>query len=263
MDLNLVRLRLPLEPVAQLQMQAALLGPCSSFEQPLAQLCSRSLSNDPELVRRHQKPGLPFVFSLPADGQLDCLLTGPAIAELPLFLSTVAHLSGSPPICSFSALDYQGQPVALTADGGDELPVLSLAELLDMATPCYASCQRLRITLQSPLRLMAEGRELNRFEPIRLVRSVLRRVSSLAAYYGMPGEPENVVRLSGFAGRLRASEVQSFRSSPDRGSRGVLGSCILQGPVDELGPWLQLGGLLHVGKAASYGQGAFQVTPLS
>jgi len=231
------------------------------IEHPLAQLCSRSLSSDPELVRRHQKPGLPFVFSLPCHGQLDCVLLGPAIAELSRILAVVSTSASLPMLASFTAYDYQGSAVDLTADGGDELPVLSLAQLLDMATPRYAACRRLRITLQTPLRLMAVGRELNCFDPARFVRSVLRRISSLSAYYGIAGDPETFARLADLAGALHVVEAKPV--SAPQGKRGVLGSYIVQGPMGELGPLLELGGLLHLGKGASYGLGAFQITPLS
>lgn len=261
MDFNLVRLQIPLPAPAEQQLAVALAGPASTFEQPLAALCSRALSSDPELVRRHQKPGLPFVFSLPGGGAMDCLLVGPAIAQLPRVLATLAGIAGIPLLGAFCAFDYQGREMPLTADGGDELPVLSAAELLDMASPRYGGCTRLRITLHTPLRMVANGYELTRFEPSRFIRTVLRRLSALAAYYGAAGDPELFIRLAALADQLRMTGVVPLPSTP--GQRGVLGSYTLQGPCDELGPLLELGGLLHVGKGAAFGAGAFGVTPLS
>jgi hypothetical protein len=260
-DFNLVRLRIPLTTAAEQRLAVALAGPGGTFEEPLAVLCSRSLSSDPELVRRHQKPGLPFVFSLPAGGATDCLLIGPAIAELSRILSTLAAIAGTPPLNSFCAFDYQGREIPLTADGGDELPVLSAAELLDMASPRYGGCTRLRIKLQTPLRLVANGYELTRFEPSRFIRTVLRRLSSLAAYYGVAGDPETFMRLASLADKLRMTGAGPLPAPSGR--RGVLGSYTLQGPCDEFGPVLELGGLLHVGKGAAFGLGAFQISPLS
>lgn len=261
MDINLVRLRIPLTAAAEQQLAVALAGPGSTFEQPLAVLCSRSLSSDPELVRRHQKPGLPFVFCLPAQGAMDCLLVGPAIVELPRILATLAAIAGIPSPGSFYAVDYQGREVLLTADGGDELPVLSAAGLLDMASSRYGACTRLLVTLQTPLRLVANGRELTRFEPSRFIRTVLRRLSALAAYYGVAGDPETFIRLAALADTVRMTGAVLLPSPA--GQRGVLGSYRLQGPCDELGPLLELGGLLHVGKGAAFGAGAFGVSPLS
>lgn len=261
MDFNLVRLRIPLSAPAEQQLTGALAGPVSIFEQPLAVLCHRSLSSDPELVRRHQKPGLPFVFSLPSGGVMDCLLVGPAIAELPRILDTLSNIAGIPSIGTFYAFDYQGRQMSLTADGGDDLPVLSAVELLDMASPRYGGCTRVRITLQTPLRLVANGRELTRFEPSRFMRTVLRRLSAMAAYYGEAGDPELFIRLAALVDQLRMTGAVPLFPLPGR--RGVLGSYTLQGPCHELGPLLELGGLLHVGKGAAFGSGAFGVTPLS
>lgn len=262
MDANIVRLRIPLaDNAARQRLADAFSGDRSLFERSLAPLSSRRLSSDAELVRRHQKPGLPLVFSLPCSDHLECLLLGPAIAELQRILQAVAACAGLPLFTAFGAYDYQGALVELEADGGDELPVLSLAALLDMAAPRYANCRRLRITLLSPLRLKADGRELSRFVGERFVRGVLRRISALTAYYGSAAEPEPFIRLAALAGTLQLVEARPMR--PVDGQRGLLGCFDLQGPCDELGPLLELGGLLHVGKGASYGQGAFRVSPLS
>ncbi|MFA6823552.1 MAG: CRISPR system precrRNA processing endoribonuclease RAMP protein Cas6 [Geobacter sp.] len=261
MDLNLVRLSIPLPAAAAQQLTNALTTERVLFEQSLSSLCTRSLSSDAELVRRHQKPSLPFIFSLPCEGQLECLLLGPAIAELPRVLSTVAARAGLAQLTSFGAYDYQGGLIELQADGEAELPVLSLAALLDLATPRYADCQRLRVTLLTPLRLVTDGRELSRFVAERFVRGVLRRISALTAYYGTAAAPEQFIRLASQAGALRLLEARPLPAP--RGARGLLGSFDLQGSCSELGPMLELGGLLHVGKGASYGLGAFRISPLS
>lgn len=261
MDLNLVRLSIPLPAAAAQLLANALCTERTLFEQSLSSLCSRSLSSDAELVRRHQKPSLPCIFSLPSDGQMECLLLGPAIAELPRVLSTVAARAGLVQLTSFAAYDYQGGLIELQANGEAELPVLSLEALLDLATPRYADCQRLRVTLLTPLRLVTDGRELSRFVAERFVRGVLRRISALTAYYGTAAAPEQFIRLASQAGALRLLEARPLPAP--RGARGLLGSFDLQGSCSELGPMLELGGLLHVGKGASYGLGAFRISPLS
>lgn len=261
MDLNIVRLRIPLTAAGEQSLVVALASQRASIEQHLASLCTRSLSSDPELVRRHQKPGLPFVFSLPHCGMLDCLLVGPAIAELSSVVTMVVDRGGMTSPCQLFALDYQGGNVIQRPGGGDELPVLSLAGLLDLATPRYTACKRLQVQLQTPLRLVAAGRELRQFEPVRFVRGVLRRFSSLVAYYGIAGDPETFIRLADLAGRMQVVAARPL--SVPQGQRGVLGSFEMQGPCEDLGPILELGALLHLGKGASFGMGAFQIRPLS
>lgn len=261
MDLNLVRLQIPLNSSAERVMNTVFATDRARIERLLAPLCSRALSSDPELVRRHQKPGLPFVFSVPQHDVMDCLLLGPAIPELSRILTAVAEIAELPEIRCFSACDYQGNAMRLGADGGDALPVLSLAELLDMATPRYAGCRELQVTLQTPLRLTAAGRELTRFEPVRFARGVVRRLTSLAAYYGNAGIPERFAWLAEGAAAIRVTDARPL--SAPVGQRGVLGRFILAGVANELGPLLELGGWLHLGKHASFGAGAFRVTPLS
>ncbi len=261
MDLNLVRLCLPIPRAAEQLLTQALASNHAGFEQSLPYLCRRALATDPELVRRHQKPGLPFIFSIPSAGSMQCTLLGPAIAELSLIVATVASLAHLPPISPLTALDYQGQTVPLRPASA-ELPVLSLAQMLDLATPRYAGCRSIRVTVQTPLRLMAVGREQTRFDGSRFVRAALRRLSSLAAYYGVAADPELIIRLIGSSAALHLRDAQPL--PPGRGWRGMLGSFSLAGEsCQELGPWLEVGSLLHLGKGAAFGQGAFQVVPVS
>lgn len=261
MDFNLVRLQLSLPNSAGPALQTALHNKRSCFEQPLAALCERPLSNDPELVRRHQKPSLPFVLAVPEENLLTCQLLGPAIAELRSVVATIAAVAGMPCPARVAALDYQGtvHPVAL--DGGSDLPVLSAAELLELAAARYCGCHQVRLELLSPLRLVADGRELTRFDPARFLRTLLRRISSLAAHYGTAGAPEPFVRLAQRAAEITVS--RNYATAKVSGKRGITGSFLLQGDFGELGPLLELGGLLHLGKGAAFGNGRFRVTPLS
>lgn len=261
MDFNLVRLQFFLPNCAGPVLQSALHSNRSRFEQPLAVLCGRPLSNDPELARRHQKPGLPFVLAMPEETLLTCQLLGPAIAELRSVVATIAAVAGMPCPAQVAALDYQetAHPVAL--DGDSDLPVLSAAELLELAAARYCGCRQARLELLSPLRLVADGRELTRFEPARFLRTLLRRISSLAAHYGTAGSPEPFIRLAQLAGEIAVSHSHAEAKAPAK--RGITGSFLLRGDLSELGPLLELGGLLHLGKGAAFGNGRFRVTPLS
>jgi len=106
-----------------------------------------------------------------------------------------------------------------------------------------------------------DGRELNRFDPVFFIRSLLRRLSSLAAYYGEGVDTDHFRYLAGLAGEVRLLRQAVVRDTVAQG-RGISGSYELQGPFAELGPLLCLGGLVHLGKGVSYGQGAFDVTPI-
>lgn len=238
---------------------------CRSWQQcAVPSLISRELSSDPLTVKRHQKPGLPYIFSGPEKAEPDTfglLLLGTALPHLALLLRTVTAISGGR--CRLQALDYQGTalPLALAADGSVEnLPVLDAAELMVLNRPAFEGVERVRIDLRTPLRLLHNSRELTRFPPEQFVRSLLRRISALAACYGEGADTEWFRQAAVRAAEVRLVAAGGTVTAP-AGERGILGSYLLSGPWQQLGPLLAVGSLLHLGKGASYGRGAFQVVP--
>lgn len=288
MKLTLVKLLLPLSGLP-----AALTGPLFNgkgavFEDALRQLCcakpvcapescrllqncpisglvARGVSPDPELLRRHQKPGLPYVFQIRyGRDEFDLVILGSAIAELALFLDVLFPQFSGNKTFAVTAFDNQNSPVAISFDSDGSavnLPLLETSELLECSTPRFYTCRQIRIDLVTPLRMVRGGRELNRFDPVFFIRSLLRRLSSLAAYYGEEVDSDHFRYLAGLAGEVRLLRQAVVRDTVAHG-RGISGSYELQGPFAELGPLLCLGALVHLGKGASYGQGAFDVTPI-
>lgn len=160
MDLNLVRLSILIEPHAWSGSTSLLTGKGAAFEEALRMVCcspksqscqcchliqscsasvlvARQLSQDPELVRRHQKPGLPFVFSqhLPANQEnhlIDLTLLGTACDYLPLFIKALQQLYGNTTCRNLMAYDYQHAAIPLELDRLDSitnLPLLASAEI--------------------------------------------------------------------------------------------------------------------------------------
>lgn len=289
MDLNLIRLIItPREPLAN-GLLALTSGSGTAFESALraccctqsqdacsgcptqdrctyAMLTARKLSHDTELVRRHQRPSLPFVFEAydTAATALGLTLLGPACQELPLFLKTVSQLLDHRGGWQVRALDYQGTAFTLDptkAQGLDSVPVLSAQELLQQYQQEFIGCSKVSLELCSPLRLMQQGRELNRFLPDQFVRMLLRRLSSLAAYYGTTADLQLFRTLSELASQVRLiSSCQAEQASRPATPRGILGNFSLSGPFHDLGPYLALGSLVHVGKGASYGLGSYSIS---
>ena len=263
MDLNLARIEIRLPTEAACSFESAMLGNPASIEAMLGELCSRELSTDPELLRRHQKPGLPFVFNLPEHGnngisRIPLLLMGQSITCVRLFADAVEAHSAGGGVISLHAIDYQGGMTEIVRDGGDTMPVLSAAETVALETPSFIGCRTLLLRLLTPLRISSAGREISRFDPSAFIRAMLRRISSLAAYYGSPAEPDFIRHLAAESAevvcRLRASV------EPATGRRGVTGLYELKGNLQEIAPYLMLGSMLHLGKGASYGMGSFEVT---
>jgi len=195
MKLTLVKLLLPLSGLP-----AALTGPLFNgkgavFEDALRQLCcakpvcapescrllqncpisglvARGVSPDPELLRRHQKPGLPYVFQIRyGRDEFDLVILGSAIAELALFLDVLFPQFSGNKTFAVTAFDNQNSPVAISFDSDGSavnLPLLETSELLECSTPRFYTCRQIRIDLVTPLRMVRGGRELNRFDPVFL-----------------------------------------------------------------------------------------------
>lgn len=286
MDLNLVRLQLSLSPAAACLLQPLVTGHGGIFEAALlrtgctapvcdcagclqhagclaSSLLSRSLSPDPELLRRYQKPSVPFMFSQPQAGEpiVHLTLAGPACDALALFADTLEAVADEQVRTRLEAFDYQEQliPLQFQADGQcSNLPLLSLAELFEQYHRLFVGCRSVEVVFQTPLRLRHNGRELQQLQPAVLIRGLLRRLSSLAAYYGTAGDTDRLATLA-----ARADEVMLVTCEPAVACRrGVCGRYQLNGPFEEFGPYMALGSLVHLGKGAAYGQGRFTVTRL-
>ena len=288
MKLNLAKLLLSLSDLSAPLRDSLLSGRGAVFEDALRQLCcakpvcapescrllqscpipglvARGVSPDLELLRRHQKPGLPYVFQI-RDGrdEFDLVILGSAIAELALFIEALFPQFGSNKTYAVTAFDGQNSPLPIAFDAvgtAENLPLLEASQLLDRFCTDFYGCRNIRIDLVTPLRMVRDGRELNRFDPAFFIRSLLRRLSSLAAYYGEGVDTDHFRYLAGLAGEVRLLRQAVVRDTVAQG-RGISGSYELQGPFAELGPLLCLGGLVHLGKGVSYGQGAFDVTPI-
>jgi len=153
---------------------------CANFKScPIPVLIARNISPDPYLLKKHQKPGLPYVLRREDDRhQLSLVLLGSAIAHLPLFLEILLPQSGSHAAYPLCALDNQGSPLPILFDGDgtvQNLPLLEAGQLLDRFCIDFHGCQRIRIDLATPLQMVRGGRELNRFDPHFFIRSLLRR----------------------------------------------------------------------------------------
>ncbi len=291
MDLNLVRLHISLRPQAVPSILSLLTGKGARFEEALRTVCcthkdsschscpssgtcavpaliARQLSQDPELVRRYQKPGLPFVFYAHSDTDarhvsVGLNLLGTAGDHLPLFLKALHHLTGQEACDRLSACDYQDVAVQLDhvcPETADNLPVLAASDLLALYSHRFSCCKRIRLDLLSPLRLTRDGRELTRLEPDYFIRSLLRRISSLAVYYGGGVDQELFRYLAQRAASVSLIRQLPFLQSAAKHLRGVTGSFELAGPFEELGPFLALGEQVHLGKGAAFGMGNFAVT---
>lgn len=243
---------------------------------------SQALADDPTALRRHQKPPLPFVFDLPIlpplpnNGQeleIGLTLAGSAINFIEDYIAAVRLLfsPGNPgrKVCgtitrveSLACSDFRSCIMKNASDMAlDRVATISARDLTEMNT---LNSSRIRLTIISPMRILQDGRPLREFSFSPFVRSLLRRISSLAYYYYGNGLEVDFKWLSNASATVEVSENDFHWTDwqeercPDRLS-GIIGSGSCLGGLEDFHTFLLLGEHFHVGKGASFGLGRYRI----
>jgi len=227
------------------------------------------ISRDPEGVRRHQKPPLPFVFQfpiLPASPNrgrtVECALTllGSAVQEAAAYIAAVGLL--------LKGMRAELLQVEAECPGGGRAPVtpgeqpaLPLLGALDPAGLGPLAPDQVGLCFLTPVKLSHEGRLLKSFSFAQLARALMRRVSSLAYYYEGAEPPLDCRWLS-----QRSVAVETVHSDcrpVSWGGRpaGIIGSVRFSGELEPFHLLLQSGVATQLGKGASFGFGAYRLMP--
>ncbi len=145
--------------------------------------------------------------------------------------------------------------------------ILDASKIIESA-PDIPAVKRAGLEFQTMTRLKFEDRYAKRVEFHMLVRSLLRRLSSLA-YFHHGWEPEldfndlieraAAVRLVQDNTRWVDWERYSSRQDSKMNMGGVVGRVEYEGNLGEFMPLLRLGELVHVGKGAVFGMGKYVV----
>ncbi|MBL0226377.1 MAG: CRISPR system precrRNA processing endoribonuclease RAMP protein Cas6 [Geobacteraceae bacterium] len=139
----------------------------------------------------------------------------------------------------------------------ENLVVLSSNVLFEEYTTMAST---LHIRLNSPLRLSENGRLLVGFDFSRFARSLMRRVSSLAYYYGACEFDCDFRELSRQAEEVVCKEDRfSAAVGQNRKLSGVIGYGSFCGEFSGLMPFLVAGQYVHAGKGASFGMGCYEL----
>jgi CRISPR-associated endoribonuclease Cas6 len=230
------------------------------------------LSPDPSALKRFQKPPLPFAFAFPvppapADGvtEIQCglVVIGLAIPCLDMLLEGFAEILAplSAEIVRVGTRDFQGIVHALregcVINSPESLVVLSSHDLFESRIWTDTT---LHIQMLTPLRLFDAGRLVREFDFSRFARSLLRRVSSLAYYYGAYEFNCEYKELSRQADAVVCTD-DGFRLTTDRDRRtvGLMGRGSFLGDFSGLFPFLLAGVYLHTGKGSAFGMGAYEL----
>lgn len=298
-DLNLVRLIFEVEVTGKKEFAAAIAAGFRRFDKLFKESCcyrkmidcnscserplcpfqivfAQELSTNPDIVRRHQKPPLPFAFkisSVPENKSLmevSLVVIGKAINHLPVFVSAVELLldscsgqcSGNAPLINcIHCLDYQSvrHEINWSRQGDLNLVVLSSLEIMKNSLDTNEA----RLILESPLKVPSTGSLLHDFEFGIFLRSQMRRCSSLFAYYGDGELDIDFAELSAAVGVVRCHKDGICYSQPYWSQRsshaGLLGISEFSNLAPGMLPLLTLGSYFNAGKGASFGFGAYNV----
>jgi len=242
---------------------------CASGDCPFAATFSQALTRDPEALRRHQKPPLPFVFRMPVlpplpnrEARGECALTlfGSALHHFDSFLGAATLLLARVPA--------EVQLVELLSPGGGRSP-LSCAAAPDNPLPLLSALDprpggplapdRVSVEFLTPLRLLSDGRIVKDVTFSRFARALLRRVSAVAYYYGGVELPFDYRALAAASERV-ACTGNACRFTQWGKTSGVVGRLDFSGDLEEFHRILLLGRAMHLGKGASFGLGEFSLS---
>lgn len=238
---------------------------CSVPDCAFAADFGQELSSDPAVIKRHQKPSLPFVLHPPLLPQrapagtrveLKLVLVGNAVTRIDLYLRALRRLLAEGPVRG--AVE---KVVFADAAGGKSCEPVIVPAADFLAQPLPEGPLLLRV--KAPLRLVHDGMPVREFSFPLFMRTLLRRVSSLAGYYGAGELDVDFRMLSQQADEVLVSRP-SFSVERWKGSsrmEGLTGSCLIRGVIADLYPFLRLGELLNVGKGAPFGFGSFTLAP--
>ncbi|MCL5290435.1 MAG: CRISPR system precrRNA processing endoribonuclease RAMP protein Cas6 [Bacillota bacterium] len=138
----------------------------------------------------------------------------------------------------------------------------------DLATNELSHINEVTINFKTMTRLKFADEFVERIEFHVLIRNLLRRISSLAYFHHDWEVEANFSNLIEKACRVEIVKdntrwVDWERYSSRQDSRinlgGVVGEVVYQGDLGEFMPLLQLGQYTHVGKAAVFGMGGYEV----
>ncbi|MHC1698137.1 MAG: CRISPR system precrRNA processing endoribonuclease RAMP protein Cas6 [Geobacteraceae bacterium] len=236
---------------------------------------ARELAADPAALKRHQKPSLPFVFQPPvlplpcAKGshvELCLVLFGSATHYLAEYWEALQHLfrhdasgsSGRFSLVKLEAAGCSGFRTELAAAAGPlKSDLLTTISYDDLAALNTLDPQQIPLRFETHLRIARDGSFLRDFSFSPFIRSLLRRLSSLAYYYGCIMELD-FKRLSAQSEAIKITENCFHWEEWQKGRQyGIVGSGVLSGELSDFHPALLLGEYLNCGKDATFGLGRY------
>ncbi len=241
---------------------------------PYYQAFAQGVSSDPAAVKRFQKPPLPFVFDFPVippvpnrgtELEANLVLVGSAVNQLDVFIAAFLQCGlvgrAGASIRKVESIDYAGNRHRLEERGGKwasgGLPLLSLRGLGKTA---MLPMDNITISIETPMRILHDAKPLRELAFSAIARALMRRVSSIAYYYGGREKTEFDFKWLAMKSTSVAAQQYGFRWVEwAKGFSGVIGKGTFTGDMEEFHPFLLAGEYLHVGKGAAFGLGRFRL----
>lgn len=123
----------------------------------------------------------------------------------------------------------------------------------------------------TPMRFNYKGNLVIEFSFVAFLRSLIFRLDDLARIYGSGPLPIEIPELIKKAKDIKISGLEMTwidfirYSNRQKGARklgGLEGDVTLEGDLTPFLPWLQLGEIMHVGKATSFGLGKYKLSQI-
>ena len=229
---------------------------------------SQDCAEDSFALKRHQKPALPFAFSFPwhavataqnVAGMIELRLSvvGRAISSLEMLLAGFSLLteSGSLAGCVVEEVGSRNLQGDIQPLKNGNLSLLSSAWIIE---PSFNRNNHFEIILSSPLKLLSGGKQTSSFDFALFARSVMRRVSSLAYYYGGYEFEADFTDLSRQVATVACID-NNFELTGQNKLSGMMGSGTFEGNLEGILPFLKLGTYVNVGKLSAFGMGCFKL----
>jgi len=227
----------------------------------------QKIARDPEAVRRHQKPPLPFVFRFPVlpappnrgcELELALTLFGSAAQYAGRYVAAVRTLLEGLPAATLS-VEAESPGGVRTLVAALEHPPLPLLSALDPSEAGPLRPDRLTVRLLSPLKLLHEGRLLKEFTFAHFARTLMRRVSSLAYHYEGTEPPLDYRWLSEQSEKVETLARECRPVNWHGRPAGLVGSVEFGGNLEPFHLLLQMGLATQLGKGASFGFGCYRL----
>lgn len=238
---------------------------CPVIDCPGHHAFSQALTPDPSALRKFQKPAPPFVFDIPilpeppnknARCSVWLTLVGSAVQYFSTYLDALRflfdHVRVPFKVVRFEAGGYGAERYPLPSDGG--MVVLSDEGVLQSR---ILSPYEVSMEFVSPLRLLHDGKPVRLLSPSLALRSLMRRVSSLAYYYGGTELGVDFKWLARQSTRVVAKGSTLSWNDGAGGASGLTGCITLVGDLSDFHYFLAMGEYLNLGKGAAYGLGSF------